>query len=167
MWLEEDKSIWLSCFSLETGEQIEKYCQAHYGWLVWRGNHYEERTTDGVLILTNTRIVYVARTGFIKKSYLWDHSIGYKGILGISTGGWLRKHLAVQAKFKRKRKVDTLKYYMEPSELIPEYEKIIREKWEEPIQIRKIPERKQCPNCGKSVSPNFNLCPYCGTNLRK
>lgn len=165
MWLEQDKHSWLSCFSFEVGEQIEKYCQAGYGWLVWRGNHYEERTTDGVLILTNARIIFVSRTGVFKKSYLWNHSVGYKGILGLSTGGWLRKHLAIQAKFKRKRKIDTLKYYIQPSDLIPEYEKFIREKWEEPLQVHKTPEKKECPECGKPVSSDFNLCPYCGAKL--
>jgi hypothetical protein len=132
MWLEQEKSIWLSCFQLESGEQIEKYCHARYGWLVWRGNHYEERTTDGVLILTNYKIVFVSRTGVFKKSYLWNHSIGYKAILGLSTGGWLSKHLAIQVKFPRKRNVDTVKYYIQPPDLIPQYEQFIRAKWEQP-----------------------------------
>ena len=25
--------------------------------------------------------------------------------------------------------------------------------------------REECPKCGKKISPDFRLCPYCGTNL--
>jgi len=174
-WLETEKPNWTSCFSLESGERIEKYCHAHYGWLQLRGNAYEERLTDGILLLTNARLIFISRTGFINKSYLMSHYVGYKGILGISTGGWISKHIAIQVQFKRKRKVETLKYYLEPSELIPEYESFIREKQTQPlqtvkwdIQIEEIPKDKaNCPSCGKPISPDFKLCPYCGAKLKE
>ena len=104
-----------------------------------------------------------------------SHYVGYRGILGISTGGWIRKHIAIQVQFKRKRKVEILKYYIEPSELIPEYESFVREKQTQPlrtvkwdIQIEKIPKDKaNCPSCGKPISPDFKLCPYCGAKLKE
>jgi hypothetical protein len=122
---------------------------------------------DGVLILTDSRLIFLLRQGIMKKSYLMAHYAPYKGISGISTGGVVRKHLAIQVKFKGKRKIDTLKYYLNPSELIPEYDQFIRKGVSEPKKnVVSSAGSLKCPKCNEKVLSKFKLCPYCGEVLK-
>ena len=45
--------------------------------------------------------------------------------------------------------------------------RITRFKAEQPLKIPTIPVSKRCQTCGKTVLPEFVVCPYCGEKLHE
>lgn len=77
------------------------------------------------------------------------------GISGFALAYWVYEDCINIEKFRKFQKLMSARRHVKPAP---------RESTDE-TELKQI-VLLECPECGKEISRNFNLCPYCGTRLK-
>lgn len=180
---------WQKAIILDQGEQVVHSWQGWYEkpyktmggdfQLVTLGGHRgrkyrekeEKRRSNGVLVLTNNRLLWFEKRGVIGKSYHAILEVFLKTLKGISMGGRLNKYISIMDK-QREHKFH-LKGIGE-KELESFKDMILRqvEKLKEPLvhkeketltkEIVMIP----CSHCRSLMPQTSVFCPECGARRK-
>lgn len=139
-----------------------------------RGRKYREKeelkVSNGVLVLTNRRLIWFERRGIFGKSYHALFEIFLNTLQGISMGGRLRKYISITDKTRE------YKFRLKgigKKELEPFKDMILRqvEKLEAPLAPQKEIITREvvmvpCDYCGSLMPQTSIFCPNCGARRK-